>query len=99
MEHTHTAVGHQLYWLTWAWLMGITVAEVGLAYSSFGIHLLLLLLLSLSMIKGALIMAHFMHLRFERLTFILTVVPALLFIVALLFGFFPEAVRALTHRV
>ena len=57
-------------------------------------------LLGLSIIKAALIIAYFMHLKFERLSLFLTLFPMLvLCIVLMLMIFMPDSVRSLNMRV
>ena len=51
--------------------MVLTLVEICLAYKPMPIHLMLTILLGLSIIKAALIVAYFMHLKFERLSLIL----------------------------
>jgi cytochrome c oxidase subunit 4 len=51
-----------------------------------------------SIIKAALIVAYFMHLRFERLNLILTIVPAVVIAICLLLVFFPDSFRAKNLR-
>ena len=57
--------------------MVLTLIEIGLAYKPMSTVLMLTILLGLSIIKAALIVAYFMHLKFERLSLILTIVPML----------------------
>jgi len=58
---------------------------------------MLTILVGLSLIKSALIIAYFMHLRFERLGLFLIVIPAMVFCICMmLIMFFPDSVR-LTH--
>jgi cytochrome c oxidase subunit 4 len=47
-----------------------------------------------SIVKAALIVAYFMHLRFERLPLVLTIVPALVVCICLLMVFFPDSFRS-----
>ena len=56
---------------------------------------MLVMLMGLSLIKAALIMAYFMHLRFEKRTLVLTIVPALVVVVSTLSVFFPDSIRLL----
>lgn len=88
------ATGSRLYAWTWFWLLAITGVEVFLAYIHLPVNLMIVLLMGLSVIKAALIMAYFMHLRFERLSLVLTLVPALVLCICLiLIFFFPDSVR------
>ena len=45
---------------------------------------MLTMLMGLSLIKSALIMAYFMHLRFERLGMFLTLIPAMVFCICMM---------------
>lgn len=79
----------------WAWLLIITGIEVFLAYIQFSVHVMLVLLMGLSLVKAALIIAYFMHLRFEKRTLVLTLIPALVVVISTLSVFFPDSVRLL----
>jgi len=56
---------------------------------------MLVLLMGLSLVKAALIMAYFMHLRFEKRTLVLTIIPALVVVASTLAVFFPDSIRLL----
>jgi len=90
----HFAGTNKLFISIWGWLVGLTLVEIFLAYKPMPIHLMLMVLLGLSIIKAALIVAYFMHLKFERLSLILTIVPALVVCILLLFVFFPDSFRS-----
>ena len=79
-------------------LLGLTALEVLLGYLHVPQTLLLLSVLGLSIVKAVLIMAYFMHLKFERLSLILTLVPVLVICLVLLAGFLPDGLRALNLR-
>jgi cytochrome c oxidase subunit 4 len=84
----------RLYLGVWGWLLALTGVEIFLAYEHLAPVLMLTLLLGLSVMKAALIMAYFMHLRFERLSLFLTLVPVLVLCLCLiLVFFFPDSVR------
>jgi cytochrome c oxidase subunit 4 len=55
---------------------------------------MLVILMGLSLIKAAMIIAYFMHLKFERLSLVLTLVPILVVCICLLFIVFPDSFRA-----
>ncbi|MGH9788050.1 MAG: cytochrome C oxidase subunit IV family protein [Candidatus Acidiferrales bacterium] len=83
----------------WFALLAMTGIEVFLAYIHLAPMLMLTLLMGLSVIKAGLIMAYFMHLRFERFSLFLTLVPALVFCICLiLIFFFPDGQRLLEMR-
>jgi cytochrome c oxidase subunit IV len=79
--------------IVWGGLLGLTAIEVFLAYEQINITLMLIIVMGLSIIKAALIMAYFMHLKFERLSFVLTIVPALIVLLCLFAIFFPDSFR------
>lgn len=93
-DGTHETGTTKLFTMVWVWLLVMTGIEVFLAYIHIPIHLMLTILMGLSVIKAALIVAYFMHLRFERLSLILTLVPALVICICLLFIFFPDSYRS-----
>lgn len=76
------------------WLLALTLVEVALAYFEVPVIWMLTILVGLSVIKAALIIAYFMHLKFERLTLVLTLIPALVVCICLLFIFFPDSFRS-----
>lgn len=90
----HFAGSNKLFISIWTWLVVLTLVEIFLAYRPMNILLMLTVLLGLSIIKAALIVAYFMHLKFERLSLILTIVPMLVVCILLLFVFFPDSFRS-----
>jgi cytochrome c oxidase subunit IV len=60
--------------------------------------MMLTILIGLSIVKAALIVAYFMHLRFERLSLVLTLVPMLVVCICLLLVFFPDSFRSSNLR-
>ena len=90
----HFAGSNKLFISIWVWLVVLTLVEIFLAYRPMSILLMLTILLGLSVIKAALIMAYFMHLKFERLSLILTIVPMLVVCICILFVFFPDSFRS-----
>jgi cytochrome c oxidase subunit 4 len=84
--------------IIWGGLLALTAVEVVLAYVHLPTTLMLIILMGLSIIKAALIVAYFMHLKFERLSFVLTIVPVLVVLLCLFATFFPDSNRINTHR-
>lgn len=97
-EHEHFAGSNKLFISVWFWLLLLTGIEVFLGYIQIPIHLMLTILIGLSIIKAALIVAYFMHLRFERLSLVLTLVPMLVICICLLMVFFPDSFRSKDYR-
>ena len=83
----------RIFLYVWLILLGLTITEVVLAYQHLGVKVMLTLLLGLSVVKASLIIAYFMHLRYERASLAVTLMPALLFIIVLLLFVFPDSVR------
>jgi cytochrome c oxidase subunit 4 len=79
--------------MVWGVLLGLTGFEVLLAYVQVPVHIMLIILMGASIIKAALIMAYFMHLKFERLSLILTIVPTLVVLLCLFAILFPDSFR------
>ena len=95
----HADEGSRLYLIVWFWLLALTVVEVVLAYRQLAIQIMLFLLMSLSIVKAALIIAYFMHLKFEKRSLALTLMPPLVICVILLMVFFfPDSLRLLEMR-
>ena len=65
---------------------------------NFGIIVMLTALLGLSVVKAALIIAYFMHLKFERFSLFLTLFPMLIFCICMMFVFMPDSMRAMLMR-
>jgi len=79
-------------------LLFLTVIEVFLAYVQVPLALMLTILVGLSLIKAALILAYFMHLRYERMSLVYTLIPMLVICICLLFIFFPDSFRIFNLR-
>ena len=77
----------------WIALLVLTGIEVFLAYEQLPTMIMLTILLGLSIIKAALIIAYFMHLKFERLSLFLTLFPMLIFCIVLMLIFLGDASR------
>jgi cytochrome c oxidase subunit IV len=77
----------------WIALLVLTAVEVFLAYEQVPTLIMLTVLVGLSVIKAALIIAWFMHLKFERLSLFLTLFPMLIFCIVLMLIFLGDASR------
>ena len=63
----HHGGSTKLFAMVWVYLLLLTGIEIFLAYERLAVVLMLVILIGLSLVKSALIVAYFMHLRFERL--------------------------------
>jgi cytochrome c oxidase subunit 4 len=97
-SESHELLSRRLTLMVWGWLLILTGVEVFLAYEQLPLRVMLVLLMGLSLVKAALIMAYFMHLRFEKRTLILTLIPALIIVASTLAVFFPDSLRLLHMR-
>jgi cytochrome c oxidase subunit 4 len=92
MEHAETA-GNKIIFSVWFGLLGLTVLEVILAYRQLPLETMLSVLMVLSVIKAALIIAYFMHLRYEQPSLFVTLIPALVFILIMMTAIFADSSR------
>ena len=73
--------------------MALTAVEVVLAYQRLEIKLMLTLLMTLSVVKASLIISYFMHLKYEKRSLVLLLMPAMVFVICMMFVVFPDSVR------
>lgn len=97
-DSNHGSLSNRLVLTVWIWLLILTGVEVFLAYVQLGLVLMLTLLMGLSLVKAGLIIAYFMHLRFEKRSLILTLIPAMVVTISLLAVFYPDSFRLLNLR-
>ena len=92
MEHTETA-GLRIVFSVWFGLLGLTGLEVILAYRQLPLETMLTILMFLSVLKAALIIAYFMHLRYEQASLFVTLIPALVFVLIMMTAIFADSTR------
>src|SRR3982751_4448235 len=97
-EVHHPAVGIPTFIKVWIGLLALTGIEVFLAYEQYSTLFMLTALVGLSVIKAAMIIAYFMHLKFERFSLFLTLFPMLIFCILMMFVFMPDSMRAMLMR-
>lgn len=92
--HAHRS-NAQFYWV-WISLLVLTAVEVLLAYNQiFSPGKMLTVLMALSVVKSALIIGYFMHLKFEYPPMRFVLMAALVACLVLMAVFFPDAMRVL----
>ncbi len=92
--HAHRS-NAQFYWV-WISLLALTAVEVMLAYEQFfSPGKMLTVLMALSVVKSALIIGYFMHLKFEYPPMRFVLMASLVMCLVLMAVFFPDAVRIL----
>ena len=82
----------------WIVLLVLTAVEVFLAYEQLPTLIMLVSFLGLSVVKAAMIIAYFMHLKFERFSLFLTLFPMLVLCILLMFISMPDSQRLLQMR-
>ena len=92
MEHSETA-GLKVIFSVLFGLLGLTVCEVVLAYRALPLGTMFTLLMGLSILKAALIVAYFMHLRYEQPSLFVTLIPAFVFVILMMTVIFADSTR------
>jgi cytochrome c oxidase subunit 4 len=92
-EDVHFEGTTRLFFAVLMGLLALTIVEVILAYFKVPLHIMLTLLIGLSLVKAAMIMAYFMHLKYERMSLVFTLIPALVICICLMFILFPDSNR------
>jgi cytochrome c oxidase subunit IV len=92
-EIHHPGASIATFGKVWVMLLVLTGVEVLLAYEQVPTLIMLTVLVGLSVIKAALIIAYFMHLKFERFSLFLTLFPMLIFCIVLMLIFLGDAFR------
>ena len=82
----------------WIILLVLTGVEVLLAYEQINPVVMLTALIGLSVVKAAMIIAYFMHLKFEKFSLFLTLFPMLIFCICMMLVMMPDSVRAMLMR-
>src|SRR5260370_27713720 len=84
--------------IVWIILLVLTGVEVFLAYEQVPLLIMLTALMGLSVIKAAMIIAYFMHLKFERFSLFMTLFPMLVLCIIMMLVFMPDSMRAMLMR-
>jgi caa(3)-type oxidase subunit IV len=92
-QHRHH--GKAQFFCVWGALLIITGIEVYLGYQNMEPVRMLTILMGLSIIKAGLIIGYFMHLKFEVSRMKWLTMSALVFCLAMMCIFFPDAFRIL----
>jgi len=90
--------GYKQYFLTWLWLLVMTLLALGIGYVTMPEGLKAFLLVSITLAKIGLIGAIFMHLKFERMNLVmLTFSPLVLAIILFFFTYGETGMADPTH--
>jgi cytochrome c oxidase subunit 4 len=96
-QHRHHGKA-QFFWV-WGILLIITAIEVYLGYQNMEPVRMLTILMGLSIIKAAMIIGYFMHMKFEISRMKWITMSALVFCLAMMLVFFPDAFRIIHFGV
>jgi len=88
----------QFFWV-WGALLAMTAIEVYLTYQNLQPVRMLTILMGLSLVKAALIIGYFMHMKYEISQMKWLTMCALILCLALMMIFFPDALRILSLGV
>jgi len=92
----HHDEGKSQYFWVWGALLVITAVEIVLAYKQVFTPVKMLgVLMALSVVKAALIIAYFMHLKFEIARMKIVLMAAVVAALSLMGVFLPDALRVL----
>jgi cytochrome c oxidase subunit IV len=96
-QHRH----HKLTPFFWVWgtLLVLTAVEVNLAYQNMEPKRMLTILMALSLVKATLIIGYFMHMKYEVSRMKWLTMCALVFCLAMMMVFFPDALRIISLGV
>src|SRR6478672_11348356 len=92
-QHRHHGKA-QFFWV-WGILLVITAVEVYLGYQNMEPVRMLTILMGLSIVKAAMIIAYFMHMKFEVSAMKWLTMTSLVFCLAMMLVFLPDAFRIL----
>src|ERR1044072_2997390 len=87
IEHATTGTFNKI----WEVLLVLSAIEDFLCYKQLPTLIMLTSLVGLSVVKAALIIGYFMHLKFERFSLFLTLFPMLIFCILLMIIFLGDA--------
>lgn len=95
----HPAVPAKTFVWIWVYLALLTGVEVYMGYIDLPAKIMLTILMGVSIIKAGLIMSWFMHLKYEKRSLTLWLVPAAVFCIGMmLLVFFWDSLRLAQMR-
>lgn len=88
----------KVYLTVWFWLFVLSFTAYFVDLVNLLFALKAVLLVTIALMKAGLIAAYFMHLRFEKLNLVYTIVVPLILLVALAAGILPDGFSTLMRR-
>lgn len=83
--HEHGSLTTKLIWKVFWILLGVTLFEVGIAFTSIPKNILMYTFIILTIVKSYYIVGYFMHLKYEAVPFRWTILLPFVLIVYLIF--------------
>ena len=84
-EKAHSGLNTKVIWKVFWILLGVTIFEVSISFTSLSKDLLLYTFIALTIVKAYYIVGYFMHLRFEAVPFQYTILLPFVLIIYLIF--------------
>lgn len=89
--------GYRVYYITWGWLLVMTLLALGVGYVEMPAGIKAVLLVGITLAKVILIAAIFMHLRFEKMNLVLITFAPLVLSLILFFFIAPDTADTATR--
>ena len=100
MSEHNAAHPYRIYWITWVFLLMVTVAMLGAEAFHMPRWFLVPFLLAFMMLKAVMIGGHFMHLRFEKRNLAFMVFASIMVTTLILFFYIaPESQHVLDKTI
>ncbi|MEN3009808.1 MAG: cytochrome C oxidase subunit IV family protein [Candidatus Bipolaricaulaceae bacterium] len=87
-----------MYLVVWGWLFVLSTLAYFIDVWHVPQPFKAILLIAVALMKAGLIVAYFMHLRFERLNLVYAILAPLILLLAMAAGFLPDGVSVLLNR-
>lgn len=84
-DKAHSALNTKVIWKVFWILLGVTIFEVAIAFTSLSPTLLMYIFIALTIVKSYYIVGYFMHMKFEVVPFQWSVLLPFILIVYLIF--------------
>lgn len=93
------ATSYKQYFMTWCWLLVMTLLALGLGYAPIPETVKAILLVGVTLAKIVLIASIFMHLKFEKMNLVMLTFSPLVLSLILFFITYGEAGGSATHII
>jgi cytochrome c oxidase subunit 4 len=97
MSEVAHPTGYKVYYITWGWLLVMTLLALGVGAVDMPEGIKATLLVGITLAKVVLIGAIFMHLRFEKMNLVLITFCPIVLALIMFFFITPDTVDTATH--